>query len=260
MLCDAGGELIYFNYVLLIWDWFLFLIVCMALGRVVISIRIDPVSNSKLLHLFVLLTPLLQRFLKALGYLSSPRPGLVEEQIQMHADTLYHRMLAQEAAIAAAKASNTPIPTFPPIMTSSSSPGNSSVALVSPSTSSERTPPLTTTTTDPTTPSSSTSSPAQQKQEQEQPPPPYLPARPFEQFSKDHLTPSAREALQKRLKDLPDEERELEERALAMEASQSDAVGRTLGKILSESERKRKERRETGEAGVGDWIAWLFGR
>jgi len=34
----------------------------------------------------------------------------------MHADTLYHRMLEQEAAIEAAKAEGKPVPTFPPLV------------------------------------------------------------------------------------------------------------------------------------------------
>lgn len=34
----------------------------------------------------------------------------------MHADTLYHRMLDQEAAIEAAKAEGRPIPAFPPLV------------------------------------------------------------------------------------------------------------------------------------------------
>lgn len=34
----------------------------------------------------------------------------------MHADTLYHRMLDQEAAIEAAKAEGKPIPSFPPLV------------------------------------------------------------------------------------------------------------------------------------------------
>jgi hypothetical protein len=53
-----------------------------------------------------------------LGYLSTyDRPPEVDEKIQMHADTLYHRMLDQEAAIEAAKAEGRPIPTFPPLVT-----------------------------------------------------------------------------------------------------------------------------------------------
>ncbi|KAI1174060.1 hypothetical protein F4777DRAFT_580348 [Nemania sp. FL0916] len=57
------------------------------------------------------------RLLKALGYLStSDRSPEVEEDIQMHADTLYHRMLKQEAEIAAAKKEGRPIPTFAPLV------------------------------------------------------------------------------------------------------------------------------------------------
>lgn len=36
----------------------------------------------------------------------------------MHADTLYHRMLAQEKAVEEAKAAGTPIPSFPPLLSS----------------------------------------------------------------------------------------------------------------------------------------------
>jgi hypothetical protein len=60
---------------------------------------------------------LTKKFLKALGYLSQfDRPAEMDERIQMHADTLYHRMLDQEAAIKAAEAEGKPIPTFPPIL------------------------------------------------------------------------------------------------------------------------------------------------
>lgn len=45
-----------------------------------------------------------------------------------------------------------------------------------------------------------------------------------------------------------------------MEASHTEVVGRTVKSILGESERKRRERREKGEAGVGDIISSWFGR
>ncbi|KAI1132679.1 hypothetical protein F5Y10DRAFT_184136 [Nemania abortiva] len=58
------------------------------------------------------------RLLKALGYLQSfDQSPEVEEDIQMHADTLYHRMLKQEAEIAAAKKEGRPIPKFAPLIT-----------------------------------------------------------------------------------------------------------------------------------------------
>uniref|UniRef100_L2G8X4 Autophagy protein n=1 Tax=Colletotrichum fructicola (strain Nara gc5) TaxID=1213859 RepID=L2G8X4_COLFN len=51
------------------------------------------------------------RFLKALGYQSVyNRPAQVEEDIQMHADKLYQRMVEQEKAIEAAKQEGLPVP------------------------------------------------------------------------------------------------------------------------------------------------------
>jgi hypothetical protein len=61
-------------------------------------------------------TDRLQKFLKALGYLSTFNQPELDERIQMHADTLYHRMLDREAQIEAAKEAGKPIPTFPPIL------------------------------------------------------------------------------------------------------------------------------------------------
>jgi hypothetical protein len=46
------------------------------------------------------------------------RPPEVDEQIQMHADTLYYRMLDQEKQVEAAKADGKPVPTFPPLLSS----------------------------------------------------------------------------------------------------------------------------------------------
>jgi len=70
-----------------------------------------------------------QKFLKALGYLSTfDRPPELDERIQMHADTLYHRMLDQEKAIEAAKAEGRPVPTFPPLLTSRSKTSTSTSA------------------------------------------------------------------------------------------------------------------------------------
>lgn len=71
----------------------------------------------------------MQRFLKALGYLSTlDRPAEVDEKIQMHADTLYHRMLDQEAAIEVAKAEGRPIPTFAPLMSTSTTSTTEAIA------------------------------------------------------------------------------------------------------------------------------------
>ncbi|ESZ97440.1 hypothetical protein SBOR_2129 [Sclerotinia borealis F-4128] len=60
------------------------------------------------------------KFLKALGYLSTyDRLPEVDEQIQMHADTLYHRMIDQEKQIEEAKAEGRPVPIFSPLISKS---------------------------------------------------------------------------------------------------------------------------------------------
>ena len=57
------------------------------------------------------------RFLKALGYMAVyERPGQLDEDIQMHADMLYHRMLEQEAAAEEAKEQGLPAPVFAPLI------------------------------------------------------------------------------------------------------------------------------------------------
>lgn len=54
-----------------------------------------------------------KRFLRALGYGSvAGRPLQVDEDVQMHADRLYERMLDHEKAVEQAKKDGTPIPVF----------------------------------------------------------------------------------------------------------------------------------------------------
>ncbi|KAH7320039.1 hypothetical protein B0I35DRAFT_460342 [Stachybotrys elegans] len=53
------------------------------------------------------------RFLRALGYASvQGRPVEIDDDIQMHSDSLYQRMLAHEAAVEKAKQEGAPIPQF----------------------------------------------------------------------------------------------------------------------------------------------------
>lgn len=59
------------------------------------------------------LTPSRQRFLRVLGYQSIPgRPQEQEEDIQLHADTLYQRMIAHEELAAKAREEGRPVPAF----------------------------------------------------------------------------------------------------------------------------------------------------
>jgi len=55
----------------------------------------------------------IKRFLRVLGYKAQlGRDPLVEEDVQMHADMLYQRMVAHEEAAAQAKKEGRPIPAF----------------------------------------------------------------------------------------------------------------------------------------------------
>jgi hypothetical protein len=55
----------------------------------------------------------LQRLLRALGYMATwDLPAQTNEDIQMHADKIFHKMLAQEKAINEAKEAGLPAPEF----------------------------------------------------------------------------------------------------------------------------------------------------
>ncbi|KAI0126493.1 hypothetical protein BJ170DRAFT_733793 [Xylariales sp. AK1849] len=57
------------------------------------------------------------RLLKALGYLTTyDRSPEQEEEVQMHADAMYQKLVSQEAEIEAAKAEGKPVPKFPPLV------------------------------------------------------------------------------------------------------------------------------------------------
>ena len=176
----------------------------------------------------------MQRFLKALGYLSTySRPESVDEAIQMHADTLYHRMLAREAAVEEAKAAGLPEPKFAPILSSASKP-----ATATPVPNDDN--------------SNAASLPA--------------PAAVVVSSSKDDLpllmpetqtllSPASQASLKERLKSMTPTERELEERAVIMEAKTARETGKQVTDIIGQ----RKKRREDGTATAGDTISGWFG-
>lgn len=146
----------------------------------------------------------------------------------MHADTLYHRMLDQEKAIEAAKAAGEPAPSFPPILSPSRAPAPSP------------------------TPSSSSSPSAVPENEA------------TSQAEKDakiklKLTKEARDELKKRTKDQPQIVKELEERAMYSEAESDIGVQRRISELTKARDQARKERRERGEATVGDTVSGWFG-
>ncbi|KAI9797085.1 MAG: hypothetical protein M1835_002073 [Candelina submexicana] len=160
------------------------------------------------------------RFLKALGYLSTfERPAELDEKIQMHADTLYHRMLDQERAIEAAKAAGEPIPSFPPILPSSTDKDFS--------------------TTSPTSTTTTSTSKAL--------------------ITADQLPPKTQALLKKRVEGLSPKEREVEEKAIVAEIAAGARLGIQIGEMYQETDKAKKERREQGKQTVGDQISSWFG-
>lgn len=150
----------------------------------------------------------------------------------MHADTLYHRMLAQEKATDEAKAAGQPAPTFAPILSGDTA-----------SSSSPKSP-----TTDPPAPAPSPSAPIPSKDKKAK-------ELPLQQTTQSLLTPQAQQSLRERLKDLTPVEREVEERSVQMEAR---AVGEMSAQV-KQVEEGRKKRREEGNGTVGDTVSGWFG-
>ena len=176
------------------------------------------------------------RFLKALGYLSTfERPPEVDERIQMHADTLYHRMLAQEKVVEEAKAAGLPAPEFPPILASQ---GGAAVSPVqSPNTSC---PPV----------SSSQMTAAKNRKEKE-----VEELHPLSPETQAVVKPELRQKVRERLKTMTPAEREVEERSIQMEAKTARDIALRMGAVAE----GRKKRREEGKGTAADTLAGWFG-
>lgn len=190
-----------------------------------------------------------QRFLKALGYLSATdnRDPAIDEEIQMHADKLYHTMLARERAVSLARASNSPLPQFPPLF---SSPTHQTSPNTTTNPNAPYYPPHPASPSPPTIPAST--DPRLQNLSYEQAKTTYLKS----------LRPEVRPALERNWdrKGLTAEEKMVEARALAMEAEAGIETADEVGGMIREAREKRRERRRKGEAGWGDVISGWFGQ
>lgn len=192
-----------------------------------------------------------QRFLKALGYLSTyDRPASVDEDIQMHADTLYHRMLDQEKAIEAAKAAGEPVPTFAPLITSR----NPATANNDPN-ASFRAQVAASATEAASSQEAAAAAPPTEKSlipsfTKELPPlPPEVEAR---------LSPSGVQAMRKRVKGLNPMERDIEIQSMLSEVEDASNTGNQISQLRDEARQRRKERGE-GRGEWGDWLVKNFG-
>ncbi|KAL8714627.1 MAG: hypothetical protein Q9220_001575 [cf. Caloplaca sp. 1 TL-2023] len=186
------------------------------------------------------------RFLKALGYLSThDRPPEIDEKIQMHADKLYHRMLAQERATEEAKAAGLPAPVFDALV-----PSASASPELQPTTAGQQQQPqkrvasLLSHGTGPDTSSDSVLSIEESTTE-------YL----------KRVQPRLRDQFRKEWdkRGLSPQERMLEARAVAMEAEAGVGVADQVGQMVQHTQRGREERRAKGDATLGDRISGIFG-
>lgn len=189
------------------------------------------------------------RFLKALGYLSTyERPPDVDEAIQMHADTLYHRMLAQEQAIETAKATGQPIPTFPPILAPADNkkPQSFRTATVNAATA-----PVAPPSEQPQTPAEVNRAAVAAAQEKALPP--------LDPEVERKLKPEAAVQLRKRLKGMDAFEREVEQRSTLTEIEDAMKTGQQIQDLRDEARQRRIEAGE-GRGEWGDFLVKWFGR
>lgn len=143
----------------------------------------------------------------------------------MHADTLYHRMLAQEAAIKEAEAAGRPVPTFPSIHSADQTP-------LPPSTN---------------TPAASASSGAGTEG---------LPA--LSPATVKALNPEAAMALRRKMKDLDPFARDAEERATMAELRAAGDAAREVKRFTGTADKEREKRGEKGtEAAKGTVGGWF---
>ena len=144
----------------------------------------------------------------------------------MHADLLYHRLLAQEKAIETAQKAGSPIPSFPPI----NSPDQT-----------------------PKYPAEDFRLASQNKTQVDE-----LPELP--EYLRGKLQPHKEDSLRRRLKDMTPVERELEERSVLGEYHMSiEAAGefvRHRDTIVEGRQKRRDEGRATTFDVISGWFGW----
>ncbi|KAJ4421015.1 hypothetical protein N0V85_000360 [Neurospora sp. IMI 360204] len=167
------------------------------------------------------------KLLKALGYLQTyDRSPEVDEDIQMHADVLYHRMLDQEAEIEKCKAEGRPVPAFPSLFE------NSTYKV-------------------PVYPTKTSAVPQ----------PGATAAGAGTEPGKDPYEPSQAivESWQEKMAKLPETERAAEEEALRAEHRAKAIMAKNLQELWNEQSKEREQRRMEGKETIGDKIKRVLG-
>lgn len=166
------------------------------------------------------------KFLKALGYLTmDERSPEDDERIQMHADKLYQQMLAQEAEIERAEQEGRPKPQFESLLSD---------------TSISRTMAAQSSLSNPTSLSGQTSTDEED-----------------DIWSK--IRPESRREYEKKLAELPPEQREIERMAVLGELKAQTGVTKKVKDTFVEERIARMKRIESGQATLGDTIKHWWG-
>lgn len=146
----------------------------------------------------------------------------------MHADTLYHRMLAQENAIEEAKSAGRPIPNFPSIHSPDQRPR-------------------------PPKESSDLIETGDAREPVVDDLPQLLPD------TVKLMRPEAAQALRERMKDMDQVSREYEEQSAVAEIDAARESAQSYNKIMHHLTEARNKRRAEGNATAGDTISGWFG-
>lgn len=167
-----------------------------------------------------------QRFLKALGYLSSAQTPEEEERVQMHADKLYHEMLEREARIAEAKKEGVEAPVFTPLIQ-----GETTTQALG---------------------KESAFAKARERAAQTQ-------AKGAQANMLSAFTPERQAEIREKVKDMSELEKEVELQLIAAESRAQMEYADRIKERLEEEKVHRAERRERGKESIGDTIKRMWG-
>lgn len=181
------------------------------------------------------------RFLKALGYLGMERTAEEEERIQMHADKLYHEMLAREEAVKAAKEEGKPEPLFKPLLNNASAAEAMGVQRVP----SEIAPHE----------KSVLGAIQQVKAAKDE----AAPTQPPKAQGLDIYAADKRKEIEKRLLGKTKDERDLEIQLMVAESNASVEYAEKIKHYFDEEKRARADRKERGRETFGDSIKRVWG-
>lgn len=162
------------------------------------------------------------RFLKALGYLAMDRTAEEEERVQMHADKLYHEMLAREQRADEAKTRGEEAEVLPPLI----EPKGTVAAL------------------------GEKSAWARHRRRA---------AELGQDTRLSHLSADKRQKVVERIKDMSEMEKEVELQLVVAETRAEVEYAEKIRDVMKDEQEHRRDRRERGKETVGDSIKRLWG-